>query len=296
MINLPRTVRESLESQWIIHGLCEVERQVSQDGTEKFLLRLVDNQSVETVYIPESDRAAVCVSSQVGCALGCSFCATACSGLIRNLRAGEIVGQVLWINRFHPVSNVVFMGMGEPLANLSEVLRAVEILNSPAGMGIGMRRITLSTCGLVPEIRRLADLGLQVGLAVSLHAADDEKRSQLMPINRRYPLASLVEVCSHYVAATGRRITFEYALIAGFNDSEGDAEALGQLLRGFNCYVNVIPVNPAVSGFPRPVDAAVSLFVEKLFERGLNAAVRRERGSDIDAACGQLRHRSLEKS
>lgn len=292
MSNLPRTFRQELTGEWAVHGLREVRRQVSSDRTEKYLLKLQDGESVEVVYIPELDRGTVCVSSQVGCALGCRFCATASSGFSRDLQAAEIVGQVLWVQRRHPVSNVVFMGMGEPLANFSEVVRAVRLLNEPAGMAIGMRRITISTCGLVPEIRQLASLGLQLGLAVSLHAADDGKRSQLMPINNRYPLSALLEACSDYIASTGRRITFEYALISGFNDSLSDAQTLCTLLRSMKCNVNVIPVNPAVLGFRRPLDAAVSVFVDQLLKRGLNAVVRRERGTDIDAACGQLRCRS----
>jgi len=270
-----------------------VKTRLSKDGTEKYLFSLPDGHTLETVLIPEGARQTVCVSSQVGCAMGCTFCATGQAGYVRSLTAGEITGQVLWVEnllrqRNKAVTNVVFMGMGEPLANYDAVLKSIRLLNAPDGLNLGIRRFTISTCGLAPQIKRLAQEGLPLNLAVSLHAPTDELRSQIMPVNRRFPLAQLLNACEIYQAAVGRRISFEYALIKDFNDSPRAAEGLARLLAGKLCHVNLIPVNP-VSGAKPPPPAQIAEFARILEAASVPVTVRKERGGDIEAACGQLR-------
>ena len=273
-------------------ALVPVAESVSDDGdTVKWLWALGDGARVETVLMHYDDRSTVCISTQAGCAMACGFCATGQAGFERNLTVGEIVEQVLRASqRAAPrrVGNVVFMGMGEPLANLDRTWAAVERLH--ADVGISARHLTISTVGIVPGIRRLAGAGLPVNLAVSLHAADDDQRDELVPINRRYPLADLEAACADWVEATGRRLSFEWACIAGVNDRPADAERLAPLARRLRAHVNLIPLNPT-PGYPTVGTSpeGVADFRDRLRDLGVNVTVRRNRGTEIDAACGQLR-------
>jgi 23S rRNA (adenine2503-C2)-methyltransferase len=268
----------------------------SSDGlTDKFLLGLSDGHTIETVLMRYPGRATACVSTQVGCALGCVFCATGQMGFVRHLSPGEIVVQVLYVVDLlkrlgADLRNVVFMGMGEPLHNYESVMAAIEILTDDAGLAIGPRHITLSTVGLPPAIRRLADEQRPANLAVSLHAANDEDRSRLVPVNRRWPLAELMAACRYYIEERGRRIFFEWALIAGENDTAEQARAVGRLLRGLDAHVNLIPLNPTsgYSGLPSD-DNKIKAFQAILAEYGLPSTIRQRRGIDIAAGCGQLR-------
>jgi 23S rRNA (adenine2503-C2)-methyltransferase len=274
-----------------------VTEQCATDGTRKWLLRADQAQAFEMVYIPESDRGTLCISSQVGCALDCAFCATAQQGFNRNLSTAEIVGQVWLANRelgFEPggeriITNVVLMGMGEPLANFRNVVAALRIFLDDLGFDLSRRRVTLSTSGLVPQIYRLAQ-EINVALAVSLHAPDDELRSQLVPINRLHPIAELLEACWHYIdEQNGRSVTFEYVMLEGVNDSPAQARAVARLLAGHPAKVNLIPFNPYTgTRFRRSSEAAIGQFRDLLLRGGVMATVRRTRGEDIDAACGQL--------
>ncbi|WP_211332009.1 23S rRNA (adenine(2503)-C(2))-methyltransferase RlmN [Inmirania thermothiophila] len=273
---------------------------VSADGTRKWLLRLADGNAVETVFIPEPDRGTLCVSSQVGCVLNCSFCMTARQGFSRNLTAAEIVAQV-WLAQQRlggfaiaersrrPITNVVLMGMGEPLLNLEAVIPALRLLVDDHGFGLSRRRVTVSTAGVVPGIRRLREAA-PVSLAVSLHATTDALRDRLVPLNRKYPIRELLAACAEYVADDPRRrVTFEYVLLAGVNDAVADAEALVRLLRGIPAKVNLIPFNPFPGApYRRPAQAAVDRFRDVLLAAGMTAITRRPRGDDIEAACGQL--------
>ncbi len=293
MTNISSSNRQSLADSLEFPSLACSHRQVSADGTEKYLLRLTDGQSVEAVMIPEQQRRTVCISTQVGCAMGCTFCATGSMGWIRQLTAAEIAGQVLLVHNLcreaGGITHVVYMGMGEPLANYDAVLRSVHLLCDEKGRNISGRRITVSTCGLVPEIYRLADEGLAITLAVSLHAPDNERRSQIMPINRTHSLEQLLQACGYYADATGRRLTFEYALIEGFNSSADDAESLAKQLRGIHGHVNIIPVNPAEGAGRPPGEDEMQRFARILGHRKIPCTIRQERGQDIAAACGQLR-------
>ncbi len=294
MTDLPSALRDRLASAVRIGPLTVLRTQDAPDGSAtKHLVALDEGQTVECVRMRFDDgRRSACISTQAGCAMGCGFCATGLGGFARNLSAGEILGQFLLIRSLGGtrVSHVVFMGMGEPLANYDATVRAVRILAAPYGMGIGMRRITVSTVGLVPQIRRLAGEQLPITLAVSLHAATDPLRDRLVPVNRRYPLADLMAACRAYIESTGRRLTFEYVLIDGVNDGVGEAQALARLTLGLRCHVNLIPLNP-VAGIPfvRPPLASVRAFERVLRSAGLPVTVRIERGADIQAACGQLK-------
>lgn len=291
MTNLPKRLRQNLASYDVLPVSTVLVRQ-SVDGTRKYLFRLRDGQLIETVMIPEEDRITVCVSTQVGCAMGCAFCATGQSGYVRNLSSSEIVGQVLAVRSdlMRRVSNIVFMGMGEPLQNYDSVMASIDIFNDPKGLAIGMRHITISTCGVAPGIRRLADERLQLVLAISLHATTDEERQKLMPIARKYPLNELMSACRYYAEKTGRRITFEYALIAGVNDDAEAAGRLVKLLRGIPAHVNLIPMNPvAGTELNRSSESRIAHFAEILGRSGVSVTIRQERGTDIEAACGQLR-------
>jgi len=295
MRNLPRNLIEYLESRFYLTPMQLLVKRVSIDTTEKFLFGLSDGSTIESVLIPEKDRNTICISTQVGCAAGCSFCATGKQGFTRNLTAGEICKQAEVIYQKCPqITNIVFMGMGEPLHNYEQVLKSIQILNSPDGLALGMRRFTISTCGIVPKIRQLALDNDQVGLAVSLHAATDTKRQLIMPIAKKYPLAELIAACRFYTEQTGRRVTFEYALIASFNDSAEDLQQLVQLLQGLNCHVNLIPINPVVDTYKRPDHQVIEEFVKQLNQHHIPASIRRERGTDIEAACGQLKQVSRE--
>ena len=294
MTNLPRSFRERLEREAGV-GLPSIEkRYISADATIRYLLRLHDGKTVETVWMPDPDRQTLCLSTQAGCAVDCRFCATAQLGLLRNLTAGEIVGQVLLAladnhDRLQPNTNLVLMGQGEPLLNYDATLKAVRLFADPAGMAIPLRKITLSTSGILPGIRRLAEEAVRPKLAVSLNATTDEQRDALMPINRKYPLAELLGACRSYPLRPWERLTFEYVLLGGVNDSGDDARRLGQLLAGLRAKVNLIPWNPA-PGLPyhAPGEERMADFQQLLRRAGLLTFVRRPRGQDIFAACGQL--------
>lgn len=309
MHNLGKQLIEKLDQTCMITSMKLEQKQVSKDGTEKFLFQLADGNYIECVLMRyrgdmSKQRNTLCISSQVGCAMGCTFCATGQGGFVRNLTAGEILSQVYEVNRqlqeegdSLPVGNVVFMGMGEPLLNLNNVLKAIHLLNDPQGQQIGIRRMTVSTCGVVPKLMELADKQLDIVLAVSLHAPNDEQRSNVMPVNNSYPLAKLMEACRYYQKQTKNRITFEYALIAGLNDQPEHVQQLRNLLKGLDCHLNIIPVNPVANtaAFSRPDKKQVANFVKALQQAGLKASVREEKGTDIDGACGQLRGKMLNK-
>lgn len=298
MTNLPKALREKLQAHASFGTLSLATEQTSKDGTIKRLYRLTDGQLIESVLMPYSDhRRTACISSQAGCAMGCVFCATGQMGFARNLTATEIFEQAM---RFaseltkdgQRLSNIVLMGMGEPFHNYDAVLEAIKRMMDE--LGIGARHITVSTVGLVPQIRRFADEGLQVTLAVSLHKASDEERTALMPVNKKWDLAELISVCRYYVEKTGRRITFEWAAIAGENDTPEEAHKLGKLLRGLNCHVNIIPLNPTGGYAGIPADSrAIDQFIEILGTYGVSGTVRVRRGIDIDAGCGQLKSKVI---
>lgn len=300
MTNLSQALRDQLRSEFSIERLPVVRLTGSKDTTRKFLFRLHDGRLVETVKIPanvnfdgeRSDRITLCVSSQVGCAYDCKFCASGLAGFTRNLTADEIVGQVLAAEEEagEAVRNLVFMGMGEPLANLTQLTRAIEILNASWGMNIGARHMTVSTSGLAPQIEKLALVPIQIRLAISLHGATDEVRSKIMPVNDKYPLKRLFEALETWRSHKKQKITFEYILIEGINDSLGQAKCLAKLVRSMNAKVNLIPYN-TVEGLEwrRPSEAAQEAFLAVLQKADVFSTLRREKGHDIDAACGQLR-------
>ena len=291
MTDLPAAVRDRLRSELPATPLALQQRRPTPDGqTAKLLLRAQDGEMIEAVSIREDDRHTVCVSSQAGCGMACAFCASGLDGVARNLTAAEMVAQVLHARAHGAVTNVVFMGMGEPLANFPRLVAAIGALTDPAGIGLGARRLTVSTVGLAPRIRDLAATGLPVGLAISLHAADDATRQSLVPVARRYGIAELLDAAAGYAAATGRRVTFEYTLIAGRNAEPHHADALGRLLAGSGSQVNLIPYNP-VPGLPfaEPAAEAVRRFAAIVAGHGVTVTTRKERGRRVDAACGQLR-------
>lgn len=298
MTNLGHGFRDCLGAGgYYVGALKVISRRVSRiDGTQKYLFQLGDGNTIESVLIPDDGRYTVCFSTQVGCGMRCSFCATGQSGLIRNLTAGEIIDQVLQINRISGfrATNAVAMGQGEPLANYDQCLKALRLLNAPEGLNMGARRLTLSTCGIVPGILALAGEPEQFGLAVSLHSARDRQRDILMPVNRRFPLSEVRTACLHYAERSGRRVTLEYALIQQVNDTERDLEALVEFCRGWLCHVNLIPLNP-VQGVPwqRSLPENVRQFARRLEAAGVAVSVRKERGADLEAACGQLRQRQV---
>ncbi len=299
MTNLSVTLRTRLADDFTIGRLTVLSQAVSKDGTKKFLFGLNDGHSIESVLIPETKRLTLCVSTQAGCGFGCAFCATAVLGLQRNLRASEILDQILEASRSlthdQRITHVVLMGMGEPLANYIETIKALDIMTDTSwGIGISPRRVTLSTVGLIPQIEKLME-ETKVNLAISLHAATDELRSQLMPVNRKYSLQQLMACCRSLPIPRRKRITFEYVLLRGINDSAEDAEALCQLLRGIRCKVNVIPFNPHPgSSYQRPDNAEVERFEQVLHAHGLQINLRRPRGDDIQAACGQLQGEEIQ--
>ncbi len=299
MTNLPALLRHKLEDIFYLSAIKSVRTRQGADATDKFLFQLCDGALIETVRIPATpgltstnERLTVCVSTQVGCAYACKFCASGLAGVKRNLTAAEIVDQVWQVQKLggENVSNIVVMGMGEPLANYDNLMRALHILNAPWAFGIGARKITVSTVGLVPEIRRLADEAMQVRLAISLHAATDEVRSRIMPVNKKFPLHELIEACEFYTKVKGRMLTFEYILIENVNDSLDQAEKLMHLARRVHAKVNLIPYNP-VEGFlwRRPDRDRCKMFQHILRRAGIAATLRTEKGTDINAACGQLR-------
>jgi 23S rRNA (adenine2503-C2)-methyltransferase len=290
MTDLAKSFREDLAHRATISTFSQEAVEVSSDGTRKFLFRLQDGKSVETVLIPmEGGRNTLCISTQVGCAMQCSFCLTGTFGLERNLTTSEIVNQVCAVRKDYSVDNVVLMGMGEPLHNLDNVVNALEILYAATGFDYGPRKITLSTSGLVPEMRELGQR-IRVNLAVSLNATTDEVRDELMPVNRRYPLAELMKACRQFPLPPRQRVTFEYILISGVNDSQADAKRLVKLLHGIKAKVNLIPFNEhAGSEFKAPGEAAIRSFQTYLLDRQIVAIRRAGKGQDISAACGQLK-------
>ena len=307
MNNLPKELRYFLDKKVSITVPRVLKARVSSDGTRKFLLEAADKKRIETVAIPQfrvdGKKYTICVSSQVGCPVGCKFCATGQSGFERDLTAGEITGQVVAVEREieqreklvpgeRYLTNVVFMGMGEPLLNLDAVLEAIRIINDEQGIGIGQRHITISTAGVIPGIRVLAESGLQVTLAVSLHATTNEVRNRIIPMNRKYPLESLIESISHYIDSTGRRVTFEYLLLDGVNSSLQDAYRLSTMVKPLLVNVNLIPYNQTERlYYRRPDQDTINSFLSCLTREGVNVTLREEMGGDIEAACGQLKSR-----
>ncbi len=293
MLNIPKTLRTELEQVSYIGAVKICEKFVSRiDETRKYLLELSDGNFVEAVLMKYEHGYTICISSQVGCRMGCKFCASTIGGKERDLTPGELLSQVICVQKDlgQKVSNVVMMGIGEPLDNFDNVCKFLELVNSPMGLNIGQRHISLSTCGIAERIRLLADKKLQITLLISLHAPDNIRRSDIMPINKKYPIEELMEACDYYIKTTGRRISFEYTLISGVNDSVQEADKLSALLKGKLCHVNLIPVNKVEeTGFEKSNRSKIDAFRKRLEKNGINATIRREMGSDINAACGQLR-------
>lgn len=300
MSNLPKEFRDKCRQWYTFTSLGAVRVQESKiDGTRKFLFELADGNVVESVWMKYKHGNSVCISSQVGCRMGCRFCASTLDGLERNLLPSEMLDQIYAITRLtgERVSNVVVMGTGEPMDNYDNLLRFLRLLTDENGLNISQRNVTVSTCGLVPEMRRLAQEHLQITLALSLHAATDEKRRSLMPVANKYSIAELMEACGYYFEQTGRRITFEYSLVGGVNDTDQDARDLTRLARPLCCHVNLIPVNPIKERNYVQSDAAhIQAFKNKLEKNKINVTIRREMGRDIDGACGQLRRRHVQGS
>lgn len=300
MTNLSKPLRGKLEAEYTIWPLEMLERQVSElDGTNKFLFRLQDDHVVESVLMRYKHGNSVCISSQVGCRMGCRFCASTIGGLERNLSASEMMGQIYQIQKISGdrVHNVVVMGTGEPLDNYDNFLKFIRILTDEHGLNISQRNVTVSTCGIVPRIKELAKENLQITLALSLHGATQEKRQKLMPVAKQYNLPEVLEACDFYFHETGRRITFEYSLVAGVNDAEEDAKELIAICRPRNCHLNLIPVNPIKErDFVQPSRQSAEKFKKNLEKYGINVTIRREMGSDIDGACGQLRRKHAKKA
>lgn len=294
MSNLPRSLRERLAEICVLSVPTVARKQASaKDGTIKYLWELADGNCIESVLMRYHHGNTVCISSQVGCRMGCAFCASTIAGKVRDLTPGELLDQVIFTQKDSgaPISNIVLMGIGEPMDNLDAVLKFLEIVNCPDGLNIGMRHISLSTCGVLPGIRRLAELGLQLTLSVSLHAPDRETRSRLMPVNRAYDVEELFAACHAYFQKTGRRISFEYAMIDGVNDQDWQADLIAKRLRGMPGHVNLIPLNDVTESPFRP-SRRTAAFQKRLESHGLTATVRRSLGGDIDAACGQLRRKA----
>ena len=297
MSNLSASFREKLKEKYTISGVTQVEKQVSQKGdTAKYLFALQDGNVIESVWMKYHHGNSVCISSQVGCRMGCTFCASTLTGLARNLTAGEMLSQIYEIQRDtgERVSNVIVMGMGEPLDNYDNLLHFLRLVSHEKGICISQRNITVSTCGLVEQIRRLAEENLQITLAISLHAPNDEIRRRTMPVANRYGIDEIIQACRDYFAATGRRITFEYSMIRGVNDKKEHAEELAERLRGLNCHINLIPLNEVKEReCLRSRKEDIQQFKLVLEKNHRNVTIRREMGSDIDAACGQLRKKYI---
>lgn len=299
MTNLSKTLREKLDEKYEIRRVSMLERQISaMDGTNKFLFELQDGHVVESVLMRYKHGNSVCISSQVGCRMGCRFCASTLDGLARNLEPSEMLGQIYEIQKIsgERVSNVVIMGTGEPLDNYENFVTFIHMLSDEHGLHISQRNITVSTCGIVPNMKRLAEENLQITLALSLHGSNQEKRKKLMPVANKYELSDVLAACDYYFEKTGRRITFEYSLVHGVNDREEDARELIGILKPRNCHLNLIPVNPIKErDFEKPTREHAEKFKNKLEKNGINVTIRREMGSDIDGACGQLRRRHVNK-
>lgn len=298
MTNLPKTLRQKLESAYEIRRVEMEKRQISKiDGTNKFLFCLKDGNMVESVLMKYKHGNSVCISSQVGCRMGCRFCASTLDGLERNLTPSEMLRQVYQIQKItgERVSNIVIMGTGEPLDNYDNFLKFIHMVSDEHGLNISQRNITASTCGIVPNIRRLAEEKLQITLALSLHGSNQEKRRSLMPVANKYELHEVLEACDYYFEKTGRRITFEYSLVHGVNDTLEDAKELMGILKDRNCHLNLIPVNPIKErNYEKPDKKSAENFKNKLEKNGINVTIRREMGSDIDGACGQLRRKTMQ--
>lgn len=293
MSNLPAKLRESLQETTEYTSLTPVKVLISQiDGTRKYLFRLQDGNVIESVFMRYKHGNSVCISSQVGCRMGCRFCASTLDGLTRNLTASEMLEQIYAIERHtgERVSNVVIMGSGEPMDNYDNVIRFVGLLTDDNGIHISQRNLTISTCGIVPRIREMAEQHFQFTLAISLHASSDEKRKELMPIANAYSIEEILDACRDYFDKTGRRITFEYSLVQGVNDTKEDSDRLVSLLRGLNCHINLIPVNPIKErDYKQSTEHSIQAFKNRIEKAGINVTVRREMGRDINGACGQLR-------
>ena len=293
MSDLSRDLRGRLETSFYILGLSLKERIKSRDKTEKFLFKLKDNNLIESTLIPSESRMTACISTQVGCKFSCAFCASGIGGFKRNLEVGEMLDQVLFLSHASgKLSHLVFMGIGEPLDNYQNLIKAIKIINSPRGFNIGARKITISTCGLIPEIKKLARENLQIELSISLHAPDNRTRHMLMPINKRYPVDELIKTCQDYVRETNRQITFEYIMVKDVNSDLQKAKDLVKILKGLNCKLNLIAYNP-ISEFnwQAPGKLAVLLFKDCLKKNQINVTLRKPRGIDIQAGCGQLRRK-----
>ena len=298
MTNLSEALREKLKQHFDLHVFKIIKKQESKDGTKKYLFDVLDNNAIESVLMEYKYGKTICVSTQIGCKMGCKFCASTGVKFARNLEPGEIVEQLLAIERDENIriSNLVFMGIGEPLDNYDNVMKAIKLLNHPKGINMGARHISISTSGLVPNIYRLADENIQCTLSISLHSSSNEKRSNMMPINNLYNIQELIKACKYYIEKTNKRISFEYALAKDNNDSLEDARELVKLLKGMLCHVNLIPINKIDNGkFNKSSNESIIKFRDYLNKHGIVATIRRELGSDIDAACGQLRKKEVSK-
>ena len=294
-MNISKKFIETLEENAYLTSLKKEEVQISKlDGTRKYLFLLEDGNVIESVLMRYKHGNSVCISSQVGCRMGCRFCASTLDGLVRGLTAGEMLDQIYQIGKDigERISNVVVMGTGEPLDNYDNLLKFIELLTDEKGLNISQRNLTVSTCGIVPRMRELADKKLSITLALSLHASNQAKRLELMPVANKYDIHEVIDACKYYFDTTGRRITFEYSLVGGVNDTDQDARELSQLIKGINCHVNLIPVNPIKErDYVQSNAKVIEAFKNKLEKAGINVTVRREMGRDIDGACGQLRKR-----
>ncbi len=298
MTNLSLDLRNKLKQNYTICNYNLLKKQESKDGTIKYLFDVLDGNAIETVLMSYHHGYSICVSSQIGCKMGCKFCASTGINFIRSLTSGEIVEQIIAVEQDQNIriSNVVFMGIGEPLDNYDNVVNAIHIINNPKGLNIGARHISVSTSGLVPKIYQLADENIQCTLSISLHATNNEKRSGMMPVNNAYPIEELIQACKDYIAKTNRRISFEYALAKDSNDNLDDAKELVKLLKGMLCHVNLIPINKIENGqYSKSTNENIMKFRDYLNDHGIVATIRRELGSDIDAACGQLRRKNLKE-
>lgn len=298
MTNLSLDLREKLKQNYTMGNYQILKKQEASDGTKKYLFDVLDGNAIETVLMQYHHGHSICVSSQIGCKMGCKFCASTGINFVRSLSSGEIVEQILAVEQDTGIriSNVVFMGIGEPFDNYENVVKAIRIINHPKGLAIGARHISVSTSGIVPKIYQLAEENIQCTLSISLHATNDEKRSKMMPVNQAYPIEVLMQACRDYIAKTNRRISFEYALAKDNNDHFEDAKELVKLLKGMLCHVNLIPINQIENGkFSKSSNENIMKFRDYLNDHGIVATIRRELGADIDAACGQLRRKNLKK-
>ena len=300
MTNLSKAFREKLNEVSFITDLKQEQVQISQiDGTRKYLFLLEDGNVIESVLMRYKHGNSVCISSQVGCRMGCRFCASTLDGLVRGLRPSEMIDQIYKIGQDigERISNVVVMGTGEPMDNYDNLLKFITLLTDENGLNISQRNLTVSTCGIVPRMRQLADEKLSITLALSLHASNQKKRLELMPVANKYDIHDVIDACKYYFDQTGRRVTFEYSLVGGVNDTDEDARELSQLIHGMNCHVNLIPVNPIKErDYVQSNAAVIAAFKNKLEKNGINVTVRREMGRDIDGACGQLRKRYINEN